>query len=292
MRLGAHISVAGGLYKAFERGRETGCDTMLIFTKSNRQWGAKPLSVEEIAGFRAAAAEYSDIYPVAVHASYLINVGSSDPELWEKSYASLKEEVERAEALAIPLLAFHPGAYISASEEAGLDNIARALRRLITETTGSQVTICLETMAGTGTTLGHRFEQLAYLLTHGHAGQPQRLGICFDTCHVFSAGYDIRSPEAYLTTLAEFDRVIGLDQIKFFHFNDSKHGLGERKDRHEHIGRGAIGFEGFANFINDPRWAHFGAHLETPKTETDEAGQEIEMDTINLAALRELITDH
>jgi deoxyribonuclease IV len=291
MRLGAHMSAAGGLHKAFERGRETGCDTMLIFTKSNRQWKAKPLSDKEIDDFKAAAAEYQDIHPVAVHASYLINVGSSDPDLWEKSYLSLKEEVERAEVLAIPLLTFHPGAHIDAGEEAGLDNIARALRRLVKETAGFQVTVCLETMAGTGTTLGHRFEHLAYLLENGHDGQPGRLGVCFDTCHVFSAGYDIRSPEAYEATMTEFDRVVGLDQIKFFHFNDSKHGLGENKDRHEHIGRGAIGLEGFTNFVNDPRWDDYGAHLETPKTETDDAGEEIEMDSVNLAALRELVKD-
>lgn len=291
MRLGAHMSAAGGLHKAFTRGRETGCDTILIFTKSNRQWKAKPLTQNDIDDFRAAAAEYDDIHPVAVHASYLINIGSSDPDLWEKSYQSLKEEVERAEALEIPLLTFHPGAHIDAGEEAGLDNISRALRRLLTETAGFGVTVCPETMAGTGTTLGYRFEHLAYLLENGHAGEPERLGICFDTCHVFSAGYDIRSPEAYKETMAEFDRVLGLDKIRFFHFNDSKHGLGERKDRHEHIGQGAIGREGFANFVNDSRWSGYAAHLETPKTEKDDTGSEIEMDPVNLATLRELVKD-
>jgi len=286
MRLGAHISAAGGLHKAFARGQEVGCDSMLVFTKSNRQWQAKPLTAEDIAAYQEAAAEYSQIYPVAAHASYLINVGSADPVLWEKSYQALKVELERAEVMAIPLITFHPGAYVDGDEQTGLDNIARALKRLLAETAGFQTIVCLETMAGQGTTLGHRFEHLAYLLAQADA--PDRFGVCFDTCHVFSAGYDIRTPETYAATLAEFDRVVGLDQIKFFHFNDSKHGLGENKDRHEHIGRGKIGLSGFANFVNDPRWAGYPAHLETPKTEEAEAGQEVEMDPVNLAALRAL----
>ncbi|RMG89745.1 MAG: deoxyribonuclease IV [Chloroflexi bacterium] len=289
MRLGAHISVAGGLHKAFERGREVGCETMLIFTKSNRQWRAKPLSEKDIQLFQKTAESNADIYPVAVHASYLINVGSPDPAIWEKSYDALKIEVERAGALGLPLLTFHPGSYTNSDEQTGLDSIVRALKRLLAETaeTAPHTTICLETMAGQGTNLGARFEHLAYLLEK--AGPSPRLGICFDTCHVFAAGYDIRTPEAYEATLAEFDRIIGLEQIKCFHFNDSKFGLGEQKDRHEHIGRGHIGLTGFANFVNDPRWANFPAHLETPKTEKDEAGNEIEMDPVNLATLRSLI---
>jgi deoxyribonuclease-4 len=290
MRLGAHISTGGGAYKAYARGREIGCETIMIFTKSNRQWKAKPLSEKEIAAFHQATVEHDDIHPVAVHASYLINVGSSDELLWEKSYQALKIEVERSEALNIPLLTFHPGAYIKADEDTGLANIARALRRLLDETAGFKTTVCLETMAGTGTTLGFRFEHLATLLEQGQAGDHEgRLGVCFDTCHVFSAGYDIRTPETYEATMTEFDRIIGLEQIKFFHFNDSKHEFGTRKDRHEHIGRGFIGLEGFANFINDPRWTDHPAHLETPKKEENELGQEVEMDPVNLATLRDLI---
>ncbi len=291
MRLGAQMSTAGGLQKAFQRGQEAGCDSIMIFTKSNRQWKAKPLTEEIVAAFQEADEEYDHIRPVAVHASYLINLGSSDDALWEKSFQALKEEVERAEALAIPTLTFHPGAHMKAGEEAGLANIARALRRLLDETAGFQAVVCLETMAGTGTTLGYRFEHLATLLADGQSGsQAGRLGVCFDTCHVFAAGYDIRTPEAYDETMAEFDRVIGLDQIRCFHFNDSKYDLGERKDRHDHIGRGYIGLEGFASFVNDPRWADHPAHLETPKTEEDEQGDEVEMDPVNLVALRELIT--
>jgi deoxyribonuclease IV len=287
MRLGAQISTAGGLHLAFERGREAGCETIMVFTKSNRQWRAKPLTNEDIDAFELAIHEHQEIYPVAVHASYLINVASPDAELWERSYQALKVEMERAQALRIAYLTFHPGAHMEAGEEAGLDNIVRALRRLTQETDGYSTVVCLETMAGTGTTLGHRFEHLAQILEGVGAGG--RLGVCFDTCHVFSAGYDIRSPGTYRETLEEFDRVVGLDQIRCFHFNDSKHGLGEHKDRHEHIGRGALGLEAFANFVNDPRWTHHAAHLETPKTEEDDEGDEVEMDPVNLATLRRLI---
>jgi deoxyribonuclease-4 len=180
---------------------------------------------------------------------------------------------------------------MKAGEEVGLANVARALRRLLDETAGYETVVCLETMAGTGTTLGYRFEHLATLLADGQsASQAGRLGVCFDTCHVFTAGYDIRSAEAYDETTAEFDRVIGLDQIRCFHLNDSKYDLGDRKDRHDHIGRGFIGLAGFANFVNDPRWADHPAHLETPKTEEDDEGNEVQMDPVNLATLRELIT--
>lgn len=290
MRLGAQVSTAGGLNKAFQRGDEIGCDSILIFTKSNRQWKAKPLADDDIKSFKKAAEEYSHIHPVAVHASYLINVGSPDEELWEKSYQALKVEVERSEALGIPYLTFHPGAYVGSDEKTGLDNVARALRRLLEETVDYQTTVCLETMAGTGTTLGFRFEHLAQLLEEGQTGQSgNRLGVCFDTCHVLAAGYDIRSPKSYEATMTEFDKLIGLDQIRCFHLNDSQYELGERKDRHAHIGEGAIGLEGFTNFVNDTRWRNHPAHLETNKTKEDENGDEIEMDPVNLAALRDLI---
>jgi deoxyribonuclease-4 len=290
------MSSSGGLHEAFKRGEDAGCDSMLVFTKSNRQWNAKPITDEEVALYREAVAKYGRITPVAVHASYLINVASPDETLWEKSYQSLKDEVERAARYGIPYLTFHPGSYMDSDEATGLANITRAMQRLLVETateavasadTAPNVTICLETMAGQGTNLGHRFEHLATILDG--AGRPERLGVCFDTCHVFAAGYDIRTPEAYAQTLAEFDRVIGLGWIKCFHFNDSVHELGSRKDRHAHVGEGHIGREGFANFLNDPRWADFPAHLETPKTETNADGFELDMDIENLARLRKLV---
>ena len=288
MRLGAHISTAGGAYRSFERAREATCESLLIFTKSNRQWAAKALTDDDISRYRTAVTEYADLYPTSVHASYLINIASPDPALWERSYAALREEVERAAALGIELVTFHPGSYMISDEEAGLDAIARALGRLLDETaeTAPNSIICLETMAGQGTNLGGHFEHLAAIIAR--AGGSERLGVCFDTCHVFAAGYDIRTPEAYAATMAEFDRVIGLERIRCFHFNDSKHGLGEGKDRHEHIGRGQIGLAGFANFVNDPRWADHSAHLETSPTEDAEDGTVTDMNQVNLAALRQL----
>lgn len=179
---------------------------------------------------------------------------------------------------------------MNTGEEAGLENIARALRRLLRETDGSETMVCLETTAGTGTTLGYRFEHLAYLLQNGQeANQSGRLGVCLDTCHIYAAGYDIRTPDAYRNTMEEFDAVVGLDEIKCFHFNDSKYELGKRGDRHAHIGEGAIGLDGFANFVNDPRWSEHPAHLETAKKEETDDGEEIEMDPVNLDTLRKLI---
>lgn len=288
MRIGAHISVAGGLHKAFDRAKEVNCDSMLIFTKSNRQWKAKPLTEKDITAYTQAA-EAHDIYPVAVHASYLINIASPKPDLWEKSYQALKVEVERADSLGIPYITFHPGSYVKSSPEEGITAIGKALQRLLEETDGLKTTICLETMAGQGTNLGSTFAELKQMidLADGH----ERLGVCLDTCHIFAAGYDIRTPEAYQATMAEFDQTVGLDRIKCFHFNDSKFELGQKKDRHAHIGEGFIGAEGFAQFLNDPRWAEHPAHLETPKTEENEDGSETEMDTVNIQRLRDLIQD-
>ena len=290
MRLGAHMSVAGGMFKAFARGDEAGCDSMLVFTKSNRQWKAKPITEEDVQKYRAAAAEYAHIDPVAVHASYLINIASPDDALWEKSYQALKVEVERAAAYDLPLITFHPGSFMKGGEEPGMNKIAAGLKRLLAETAVSapNVTVCTETMAGQGTNIGRSFEQLAYILSE--VGDNERLGVCFDTCHVFAAGYDIRTPETYAETMAAFDKTIGLDRIKCFHLNDSKHDLGSLRDRHEHIGEGFIGAAGFANFVNDPRWTNHPAHLETPKTKEDDDGNDIEMDAVNLTTLRSLIS--
>jgi len=290
MRLGAQISTAGGLFKAFERGHDVGCDSIMIFTKSNRQWKAKPLSEDDVQKFRAKDAEYSGIFPAAVHASYLINIGSPDEELREKSYQALKIEVERADALGIATITFHPGAHMKAGEEAGLENIAGSLRRLLQETVGTGTAICVETTAGTGTTLGYQFEHLGYILENGQGeGHSGRLGVCFDTCHVLASGYDIRTPDAYQKTMDEFEAIVGLENIKCFHLNDSKYDLGKRGDRHAHIGEGSIRLEGFANFVNDPRWSDHPAHLETPKKQEADDGEEVEMDPVNLTVLRKLI---
>ena len=288
MRIGAHMSAAGGLFKAFKRADEAGCESMLVFTKSNRQWKAKPITEKDVEKYKQEAEKYSHITPVAVHASYLINLGSPDEALWEKSYLALRDEVDRAAAFDIPFITFHPGSFMKSDVESGLERIAKGLRRLVGETavTAPNTAICIETMAGQGTNMGAAFEHLAYLLENG--GPSDRLGVCFDTCHVFAAGYDFRTTETYEATMSEFDRVVGLDNIKCFHFNDSKFDLGERKDRHAHIGQGKIGADAFSFFLNDPRWANHPAHLETPKKEEDEEGNEIEMDPINIQTLRDL----
>lgn len=289
MRVGAHISTAGGVGEAFSRARDVGCETMLIFTKSNRQWRAKPLSQEEIVYYQQQEEAHGEIDPVSVHASYLINIASPKEELWEKSFQALKVELLRADALGIATLNFHPGSHVGSGEEAGLAAISKGLTRLLEETPDCQTIVCLETMAGQGTNLGYSFEQLATLLDA--VGRTDRIGVCLDTCHVFAAGYDIRSAETYAETMARFDATVGYDYLRCFHFNDSRFELGARKDRHAHIGQGHIGLSGFANFMNDARWADHAAHIETPKIEEDDDGNEVEMDPINLTALKSLRQD-
>ena len=285
MRLGAHVSSAGGVFNVFANGAAVDSETVLIFTKSNRQWRAKPLTEKDIEKYQAEQSVHENIFPVAVHASYLINIASPKPELWEKSFQALKVELLRADMLGIPTLTFHPGSHVGSGEEAGLTQIARAVTRLLEETPDCQTVLCLETMSGQGTNLGYKFEHLAFVLNEVDS---DRVGVCLDTCHIFSAGYDIRSAEAYAGTMQTFDDIVGLNHIRCFHFNDSKFELGTRKDRHAHIGEGYIGAEGFAHFINDPRWQGYGAHIETPKIETDSAGNKIEMDVVNLKFLRSL----
>ncbi len=284
MRLGAHESIAGGLVNAFDRGHTATCDSIQIFTKSNRQWKAKPLTEEEIAAWRermAAEEASSGIFPVVAHSSYLINIASPKEETWKKSYDALKIEVERCEALGVPHLALHPGSHLKAGEEVGLANIARALSQLHAETPGFETMVCLEGMAGQGTNLGYTFEHLAWLLEHTDQGQ--RLGVCLDSCHLYGAGFDVRTPEGYAEMMEAFDRIVGLEQLKMIHLNDSMYEMGSRRDRHAHIGEGTIGLEGFRNFVNDPRLADIPGLLETDKS--DDLHEDIE----NLARLRSLI---
>lgn len=288
MRLGAHITAAGGIWKAFSRAEDVGCETAMVYAKSNRQWRSKPISDDDLLKFQKTAASYAGrIDPIVIHAAYLINMASDRPEVVEKSVVALRDEVDRAESLDVSRLVFHPGSHMGQGEEVGLRKIAEALRQVIHDTSGYQVRICLETMSGQGTNLGYKFEHLAYLLTE--IDVPDRVGVCFDTCHVFTAGYDIRTPAAYAETMHQFDQLVGLDQIQCFHFNDSKFDIGTRKDRHQHIGRGFLGEQAFANFLNDPRWKDHPAHLETPKIDKDDDGNEIPMDVVNLATLRQLI---
>lgn len=284
MRLGAHESIAGGLVNAFDRGHTATCEAIQIFTKSNRQWRAKPLDDEAVASWRermAAEEAAGGIFPVVAHASYLINIASPEEATWQKSSAALKIELERCATLGVPYLAVHPGSHMNAGEQVGLGNVSRALGQLHAETSGTETMICLEGMAGQGTNLGYTFEQLAWLLNHTHEGE--RLGICLDSCHLYAAGFDIRTPKGYAATMDTFDRIVGLNRLCILHLNDSVHDLGSRRDRHTHIGEGTIGLEGFRNFVNDPRFAGLPGLIETDKS------SDLHEDIENLARLRNLI---
>ncbi len=278
--LGAHESIAGRVYKAFDRAESVGCETVQVFVKPNRAWAARPLGEEEIARFKARREE-TDIRPVVGHASYLLNLASPKDDLWVKSRDTLVLELERCEALDIPYLVLHPGSHVGSGEEAGLARVAQALGEVHAATPDLRCQILLENTAGQGSNLGYRFEQLAWLMEHAPEGE--RLGVCFDTCHAFGAGYDLRTPDEYAVTMDRFERVVGLERLKAIHLNDSKGALGSRKDRHEHIGQGQIGLAGFRCVLNDPRLAGLPGLLETPK------GKELREDRENLATLRALI---
>ncbi len=279
MRLGAHESIAGGLDQAFVRAQKVGCEALQLFVKSNRQWKAKPLTDEDVQRFRQRQAE-TNIEPVVAHASYLLNLAAPDEELWVRSRDTLLLELERCERLGIPGLVLHPGSHMGAGEEAGLARVAQALGEIHARTTGFRSRILLETMAGQGTNLGYRFEHLAWLLTNTPQGE--RLGTCFDTCHVFAAGYELRTPEGYAETMQQFDEIVGLDTLGAVHLNDSQADLGSRKDRHAHIGQGYLGLEAFRLVVNDPRLRHLPGLLETPK------GKDLREDRENLERLRSL----
>lgn len=280
MRLGAHESIAGGLHKAFDRAQAAGCEAVQIFVKPNRSWAVGALTEEDIALFKARAAK-TGVRPVVAHASYLLNLASPDGDLWRRSCDTLIVELRRCEALGVPWLVLHPGAHVGAGEEAGLARMADALREVHAATSGFRSQILLETTAGQGTRLGYRFEQLARLLEQ--TPEEERLGVCLDTCHAFAAGYDLRTPEGYTDTMEALDRIIGLERLKVVHLNDSRGELGSHKDRHEHIGEGQVGLEGFRRVLNDPRLEGLPGLLETPK------GDDLRRDRENLARLRSLI---
>ena len=247
---------------AVERGLRAGCQTIQIFTKSNNQWDAVPISTESAKQFQKAVKE-SGIGPVFAHTAYLINVGSPDKETFEKSKQALKVEVERATVLGLAFIVLHPGSHKETGEEQCLKRIAETVGWVLDQTKGSSVKVLYEIAAGQGSAVGHRFEHLGTLLKL--TKHPDRTGICLDTCHLFAAGYDLRTEAAYKKTMEEFDRIVGLKNVQAIHLNDSKKELGGRVDRHEHIGQGQIGLEGFRCLMNDQRLAHLPMVLETPK---------------------------
>ena len=275
--LGAHVSVAGGLDNAFARGLESHCTALQIFTKNANRWQGKPISNDDAIAFQQAW-QKSGIGPVIAHNAYLINLASPKQDVWEKSKAALRDELLRCAQLGITGLVMHPGAHLGTGMETGVERIREAFREILPETP-PEVRLLLENTAGQGTYLGGDFAHLAALL---EGFDENRFGVCFDTCHAHTAGYDLSTSESYTEVMAEFDRLVGLEQIKAFHLNDCLKPCGSHVDRHTHIGQGTIGRTGFACLMQDQRFSAIPMLLETPK------GDDGEMDRVNLALLREL----
>jgi len=265
-----------------------GCEALQIFSKSANQWRARALPDREISEFRAALGR-AGIFPAVAHASYLINLATSDPALRALSIASFGEELDRAEALGLMGVVLHPGACTGGGEDEGLTLIADAIRGLLRERRRAKAMVLLEHTAGQGTSVGHLFEHLAAIIDR--AGGSARIGVCLDTCHLVAAGFDIVTPAGYRRTFRAFDDLLGLDRLRVFHLNDSKKPLGSRVDRHEHIGRGEIGLAAFRRLVNDWRFAELPMLLETPKTEGRTGQAAIDpLDAMNLETLRGLRT--
>ena len=288
-RLGAHLSIGGGLPRAVDRAVASRCEALQIFTKSAGQWRARVIPDDEIVLFRRRVAD-TGVDPVIAHNSYLINIAAAAPALREQSLAALLEEYDRADTLGLQGLVMHPGSFTTGTEAEGLRLIASGLRALLRTRRRATPLILLEHTAGQGTNLGHRFEHLAEII-EGLDGSP-RVGVCLDTCHLLTAGYDICSEEGYVQTLREFDRLVGLDRLKAFHLNDSKRPCGSRVDRHEHIGKGCLGLEPFRRILTDPRFTGLPMLLETPKLDTPESRRRSDLDpwdARNLRTLRRLM---
>ena len=276
------MSIAGGVSRALDRGEELGLETIQVFTKNANQWAGRPITDVERKRFLRRREE-TGIDPVVAHDSYLINLASPDTEMFERSLAAFEDELFRCQRLEIPWLVMHPGAHLKSGEARAVAQIGQAVKLALLEV-DAETRVLLETTAGQGTQVGYRFEQLRDIMAE--IGLPGRVGVCLDTCHIFAAGYDIRTEEVYERTMDTFDRVIGLDNLYVVHVNDSKRELGSRVDRHEHIGRGQIGEEAFSFFLNDERLSDLPFILETPKTAPD---TQVPMDTVNVELLRKMM---
>jgi len=261
MLLGAHVSVSGGLEHAPENGKRLGCDVIQIFTRNQRQWKTKPLTVAEVESFRTAF-RACNLRTAVCHGSYLINLASPDEVTLWLSREAFRDEFDRCNQLGISYLVFHPGSHLNTGEKAGLYRIAEGINWMLSQRKQSATTILLETTAGQGTNLGYKFEHLAEILSliKGY----RQVGICLDTCHLFAAGYDLRTPLAFNKTMNELDEFIGLAQVKSIHLNDSLKELGSRLDRHENIGKGRLGLEAFRLLLNEERFRNVPMVLETP----------------------------
>jgi len=280
MNLGAHKSIAGGMDRALDRAVETGCSSVQMFVKSSNRWKARPFREEEVASFHQKKAAFRKDFLIA-HSSYLINIASPETVQATRSVNALIIEINRCAVLGIPFLVLHPGSHKGSGEKEGIVRIAANLDRVFDETAGAGVMILLESTSGTGNNIGYRFEHIARIMNS--VRERERTGFCFDTCHCFAAGYDIRTTEKYEETFAELDRIIGFQQLRAFHLNDSRHGLGSRRDRHAHIGEGRIGKNAFSLLVNDSRFKDIPMVLETPKDRPD-----FEDDKMNLALLRSM----
>lgn len=280
MRLGAHMSIAGGVDQALERGAAIRCDTIQIFLKNNMQWRGRKPAVAEVNRF-ISLQQATGITPVFAHSSYLLNLAATNARFLSRSILALIDEIERADHLGVPFIVLHPGAHMGAGEKIGLKTVARSLDEVFRATRGSHARVALETTAGQGTSLGYRFEHLAEIVEL--SGFPNRLAVCVDTCHLFAAGYDIRGAKEYQATMRRVDQTLGHEQVVAFHLNDSKRPLGSRVDRHEHIGKGQLGLNAFRHVLGDPRWRDLPMVLETPKS--DDLHEDVE----NLSVLRGLM---
>jgi deoxyribonuclease IV len=288
VRIGAHMSVAGGVSKAVDRAALHGCEALQIFSKNANQWRGKPLDAVEVRRFRHRLEE-TGIAPAVSHASYLINLATIVPALRDLSIAAVIDELDRAQALGLLGIVIHPGACTAGTEEDALRLIADGLRVAFSSRPRRKTMVLLEHTAGQGRTLGHRFEHLAAII--GHLDGSPRIGVCLDTCHVTASGYDIVSEIGYENTFATFERIVGLDRLRAFHFNDSKRPCGSRVDRHEHIGQGCLGVEPFRRLLHDPRFSGLPALIETEKSVGRSRPDVIDADPLdvkNLEILRSL----
>jgi deoxyribonuclease-4 len=274
------MSASGGVDKAIRRAGELGIESCQLFSKSERQWKSKPLDPAVVEQFHAEV-ERTGIRDLVIHDSYLINLASPKEDILAKSLAAFQEELERSDILGVPYLVTHPGAHTGSGPDAGIRQFAESLNRIYDLIPDNKTITCLETTAGQGTTLGRTFEELAAIIDLVEA--KERVAVCMDTCHIFAAGYEIRTPEGYAETMRQFDSLIGFDRLKVIHLNDSKNPLGSFKDRHNHIGDGEIGLEAFRNVVNDPRLAGLIGILETEKDDANE------YDKRNLATLKGLV---
>jgi deoxyribonuclease-4 len=277
--IGAHISTKGGLHTVFERASAIDASAIALFAKNSNQWKGKAMSEEDVATFRSLRT----VGPIVTHASYLINLATTNDEFHRKSIAAMIDELDRAERLGAHAVVLHPGAHLGAGVDGGLDQIARSLDQVHAAIPEHKVVTLLETAAGQGSCLGCTFQELGRI--RELVDEPDRVGVCFDTCHVFAAGYELRTREGYERTMGELDEHVGIEHVGAFHLNDSKKGLGSRVDRHQNIGEGELGVEPFRFLLNDNRFRRIPKMLETPKT------IETESDRKNLGLLRSLIAD-